>query len=75
MWFINEALQMVGDSGSPQEKRARHAVTRPEPTIYGNCDSWDFIVGKLAPPDSPENRTPAPLHPRNKKFIHSLSTI
>jgi hypothetical protein len=21
-------------------------VTRPEPTIYGNCDSWSFIVGK-----------------------------
>ena len=20
--------------------------TRPEPTINGNCDSWDFIVGK-----------------------------
>ncbi|HRN75156.1 hypothetical protein [Ottowia sp.] len=21
-------------------------ATRPQPTIYGNCDSWDFIVGK-----------------------------
>ena len=21
-------------------------VTRPEPTIYGNCDSWKFIAGK-----------------------------
>ncbi len=21
-------------------------VTRPEPTIYGNCDSWASIVGK-----------------------------
>jgi hypothetical protein len=21
-------------------------MTRPEPTIYGNCESWDFIVGK-----------------------------
>jgi hypothetical protein len=21
-------------------------MTRPQPTIYGNCDSWDFIVGK-----------------------------
>jgi hypothetical protein len=21
-------------------------VTRPEPTINGNCDSWGFIVGK-----------------------------
>jgi hypothetical protein len=24
-------------------------MTRPQPTIYGNCDSWDFIVGKNAP--------------------------
>ena len=21
-------------------------LTRPEPTSNGNCDSWDFIVGK-----------------------------
>ena len=21
-------------------------ATRPEPTIFGNCDSWNFIVGK-----------------------------
>ena len=21
-------------------------MTRPQPTIYGNCDSWAFIVGK-----------------------------
>jgi hypothetical protein len=29
-------------------------VTRPEPTINGNCDSWDFIVGKLPRSHSPE---------------------
>ena len=23
-------------------------MTRPEPTIIGNCDSWEFIVGKKA---------------------------
>jgi len=23
-------------------------MTRPEPTIIGNCDSWNFIVGKKA---------------------------
>jgi hypothetical protein len=23
-------------------------MTRPEPTIIGNCDRWDFIVGKKA---------------------------
>jgi len=21
-------------------------MTRPEPTLYGNCESWSFIVGK-----------------------------
>ena len=21
-------------------------VTRPQPTLYGNCDSWSFIVGR-----------------------------
>jgi hypothetical protein len=21
-------------------------MTRPEPTLYGNCESWGFIVGK-----------------------------
>jgi hypothetical protein len=36
------------DTGSEKEKRARLVMTRPEPTIYGNCDSWNFIVGKLA---------------------------
>ncbi|MCY7304999.1 MAG: hypothetical protein LH632_02410 [Rhodoferax sp.] len=30
------------------EKRARREMTRPEPTIIGNCDSWNFIVGKKA---------------------------
>jgi len=23
--------------------------TRPEPTFFGNCESWDFIVGKKRP--------------------------
>jgi hypothetical protein len=23
-------------------------LTRPEPTSNGNCDSWEFIVGKKA---------------------------
>ncbi len=28
-------------------KKGRVGVmTRPQPTIYGNCDSWNFIVGK-----------------------------
>jgi hypothetical protein len=39
-----------------KEKRARRKQTRPEPTIYGNCDSWSFIVGKKPRTYSPENR-------------------
>ncbi|MFV0679665.1 hypothetical protein [Ottowia sp.] len=28
-------------------KKGRVGVmTRPQPTIFGNCDSWSFIVGK-----------------------------
>jgi hypothetical protein len=42
------------DTGSEKEKRARLVETRPEPTIYGNCDSWDFIVGKTARMQSPK---------------------
>jgi hypothetical protein len=38
MWFINENRQMFELPGSTQEKRARRLVTRPEPTIFGNCD-------------------------------------
>jgi hypothetical protein len=44
------------DPGSVKEKRARLVSTRPEPTIYGNCDSWDFIVGKLTHTHSPKTR-------------------
>lgn len=29
-------------------------MTRPEPTIYGNCESWDFIVGKKPALNSPK---------------------
>jgi hypothetical protein len=29
-----------------KEKRARRLMTRPEPTIIGNCEGWSFIVGK-----------------------------
>ena len=28
------------------KKGRASGVTRPEPTIYGNCDSWASIVGK-----------------------------
>lgn len=57
-----------------QEKRARRVVTRPEPTIYGNCDSWSFIVGKKPPSYSPKNRPTPALRRHNKAFINNLLT-
>lgn len=58
-----------------QEKRARHCKTRPEPTIYGNCDSWDFIVGKKRPTYTRPRVLRATLQHSNSNLIHKLSTI
>jgi hypothetical protein len=58
-----------------KEKRARRRWTRPEPTIYGNCDSWNFIVGKKACAYRPENGKEAMLRTGNKTIVHSLFTI
>jgi hypothetical protein len=62
------------DQGSEKEKRARLVVTRPEPTINGNCDSWDFIVGKLVPLRSLQYSLGKSLLQCNTYFIHSLYT-
>jgi hypothetical protein len=45
-------------------------VTRPQPTIYGNCDSWEFIVGKKARHHKPFFVAAPPLRCSNA----SLST-
>ena len=58
-----------------QEKRARRVATRPEPTIYGNCDSWSFIVGKFPPPYSRREGLQGELQGSNRIFIHNLSTV
>jgi len=50
-------------------------VTRPEPTIYGNCDSWSFIVGKKPRPYRRHDAKQGSLQASNKTFIHSLSTL
>jgi len=50
-------------------------VTRPEPTIYGNCESWNFIVGKKPAVQSPKNLSPLSLQACNKYFIHKLFKI
>jgi hypothetical protein len=64
----------LNSNGSRKEKRARRVVTRPKPTIYGNCDSWSFIVGKKPGAYSRTGTIRAPLQSSNKVFIHSLST-
>jgi len=46
-------------------------MTRPEPTIYGNCDSWEFIVGKKAVTQSPYKFLKPPLQARDTDFIHT----
>jgi hypothetical protein len=58
-----------------KEKRARRGWTRPEPTIYGNCDSWNFIVGKKACAYRAEKGKEVMLQTGNKNNIHSLFTI
>jgi hypothetical protein len=57
-----------------KEKRARRKLTRPEPTIKGNCDSWNFIVGKKPRTYSQETAKSPSLQTCNKKVINSLST-
>jgi hypothetical protein len=57
-----------------KEKRARRIETRPEPTIYGNCDSWSFIVGKKPAPYSRKTSRQGSLQRGNKPFMHNLST-
>ena len=49
-------------------------MTRPEPTIYGNCDSWRFIVGKKVLAQSPYKSLKPSLQASHTEFIHNLST-
>jgi hypothetical protein len=58
-----------------QEKRARRFLTRPEPTIIGNCEGWNFIVGKKPGTYSSETSHHESLQSSNMKSIHSLLTI
>ncbi|RZJ61781.1 MAG: hypothetical protein EON49_04370 [Acidovorax sp.] len=75
MWFINEKRQVIELKRRAQEKRARRMATRPEPTIIGNCDSWNFIVGKKPAEKSPPDCISGELSRCNMNFMHSLFTI
>jgi hypothetical protein len=57
------------------EKRARRVKTRPEPTFFGNCESWNFIVGKKPWENSPDGSRQGALQHSNRELIHTLSTI
>ena len=50
-------------------------MTRPEPTIYGNCEGWNFIVGKKPEANSPKIPIILSLRANNRNLIHNLSTI
>jgi len=58
-----------------QEKRARRILTRPKPTIIGNCEGWKFIVGKKPRTYSPKNSHHESLQCSNKNLIHNLLTV
>ncbi len=50
-------------------------MTRPEPTIYGNCEGWIFIVGKKRETDRPKIPKCLSLRASNKVLMNNLSTI
>jgi hypothetical protein len=64
----------LNSKGAGKEKRARRVVTRPKPTIYGNCDSWSFIVGKKPRAYSWKRGQTGPLLTSNMHVIHNLLT-
>jgi hypothetical protein len=60
--------------GAHKKKGRVMKVTRPEPTIYGNCDSWSFIVGKTGRAYSRKLTRTRPLQACNLNVVHSFST-
>ncbi len=50
-------------------------MTRPEPTIYGNCERWNFIVGKKPEANCLEIAIFMSLRASNRSLIHNLFTI
>jgi hypothetical protein len=41
-----KALKERDEKSSDQKNGRVFERTRPEPTIFGNCESWEFILGK-----------------------------
>jgi hypothetical protein len=63
----------LNSKGERQEKRARHLLTRPEPTSNGNCISWEFIVGKNPELHSDQNSIEASLRSSNMNLSTTYS--
>ncbi|MFD1710764.1 hypothetical protein FVQ98_01865 [Ottowia sp. GY511] len=57
------------------KKGRASSVTRPEPTIYGNCDSWNSIVGKKGSDLGPNRRQIPALHLDNEKFFTGYQQV
>ncbi|NDP37384.1 MAG: hypothetical protein GZ093_01320 [Rhodoferax sp.] len=66
---------MIGKNNDDQEKRARQILTRPEPTIIGNCDSWNFIVGKKPEMDSPKTVTLGRCRAATKNYTQLINMV
>jgi len=75
MLFIKELLQVIEIERTGTRKKGASFSTRPEPTIYGNCDSWKFIVGKKPWAHILKIAQNAALSHCNINVIHSLSTL
>jgi len=75
MLFIKELLQVFEIERTDTRKKGASIWTRPEPTIYGNCDSWSFIVGKKPWAHILKIVQSTALLHCNIKIIHSLFTV
>ena len=58
-----------------EKEKGRVEMDAPKPTIIGNCEGWNFIVGKkLLPEAKPKTVRIESLQSNNKEIIHKLST-
>jgi hypothetical protein len=67
-------LQVIELERGGKEKRARRVTARPEPTIFGNCEGWSFIVGKKTGSNRAKNSKEGSLRCNNMIFMHRLFT-
>jgi hypothetical protein len=73
MCRIKQGLQKVGLKTFDQKKGRVLERTRPEPTIFGNCESWEIIVGKKREKHR-RGRTNGAPGADTQNFTNNLST-